>query len=250
VNDMTSSPTDLRPPATLPPLPPQASKRPSTAGYWDAAVVAVLGLTAAFLWGAVGIHTTQDRIDGLARLAVPGTTTVSVTDPATIVIYHESAAEVARYATPTANRRMVTRWDPATRTIITVHYPSDAPTSQQLGLSVTGPDGTAVPVATYQSSARYDLEPGRAGRAVATFQATTAGPYRVSAARATEAGATLAVGQDVARSLVWTRLGAFILGLVTVLVAVPLAVATLQARSRTLRSPATQVPTGAGEELP
>ena len=109
----------------------------------------------------------------------------------------------------------------------------DTPTWQQLGLQVTGPGGATVPVATYRSSARYDLEPGRAGRAVATFQATTAGPYRVSAARATEAGATLAVGDDIARSVVLTRLGAVILGLVTVLVAVPLAVVTYQARSRT-----------------
>jgi hypothetical protein len=196
--------------------------------------VAVLGLTAAVLWGAVGIHTTGDRVDGLARLAVPGTTTVSVTDPGTMVVYHESAAEVARSVEPTATARIAaTRWDPGTRTTVTVRYPSDAPTWQQLGLSVTGPGGAAVPVATYRSSARYDLEPGRAGRAVATFQATTAGPYRVSAARAGEAGATLAVGDDVARSLVLTRLGATILGLVTVLVAVPLAVATYQARSRT-----------------
>ena len=114
-----------------------------------------------------------------------------------------------------------------------MRYPSDAPTWQQLGLSVTGPGGAAVPVATYRSSARYDLEPGRAGRAVATFQATTAGPYRVSAARAIEAGATLAVGDDIARSLVLTRLGAVILGLATVLAAVLVAVVTYQARSRT-----------------
>jgi hypothetical protein len=102
-------------------------------------------------------------------------------------------------------------------------------------LTVTGPGGAAVPVATYRSSARYDLDPGRAGRAVATFQATTVGPYRVSAARTTEAGATLAVGQDITPSVVLTRLGVVILGLVTVLVAVPLAVVTYQARSRTLR---------------
>jgi hypothetical protein len=122
---------------------------------------------------------------------------------------------------------------PATRTIVTVPSTGDPPTWQQLGLSVTGPGGAAVPVATYRSGARYDLEPGRAGRAVATFPATSAGPYRVSAARATEAGATLAVGQDIARSLGLTRLGAVILGLVAVLTAVPLAVATYQARSRT-----------------
>ena len=146
------------------------------------------------------------------------------------------AAEVAGYADPAANGRIAaTRWDPATRTIVTVPYAGETPTWQQLGLSVTGPGGAAVPVATYRSSARYDLEPGRAGRAVASFQATTAGPYRVSAVGATEAGATLAVGDDIASSLVLTRLGAIILGLVTVLAAVPLAVVTSQARSRTLR---------------
>jgi len=231
---MTSSLTELRPPPTLPPIPSlQARKRPSTVGYWVAAVVAVLGLMAAFLWGAVGFSNTLERVDGFDRLAVPGATTVSVTDPGTMVIYHESAAEVARYADPAANGRPATQWDPGTRTIVTVRYPSDAPTWEQLGLVVTGPGGATVPVATYRSSARYDLEPGRAGRAVATFQASTVGPYRVSAARATEAGATLAVGQDIARSVVLTRLGAVILGLVTVLVAVPLAVVTYQARSRT-----------------
>jgi hypothetical protein len=234
---MTSSLTELRPPPTRPPIPPlQARQRPSTAGYWVAAVVVVLGLTAAFLWGAVGIHTTGDRVDSFDRLAVPGATTVAVTHPATMVVYHESAAEVARYGDPTANGRIAaTRWDPGTRTIVTVRYPSDAPTWQQLGLQVTGPGGATVPVATYRSSTRYDLEPGRAGRAVATFEATTPGAYQVSAAGASEAGATLAVGQDIARSLVATTLGATVLALVTVLVAVPLAVATYRARSRTLR---------------
>ena len=232
---MTSSLTELRPPPTFPPIPPlQASKRPSTAGYWVAAVVAVLGLTAALVWGAAGTSNTLDRVNGFDRLAVPGATSVSVTDPATMVVYHESAAEVARYVEPTATGRPATRWDPGTRTTVTVPSVADAPTWEQLGLSVTGPGGATVPVATYRSSARYDLEPGRAGRAVATFQATTPGAYRVSAVRASEAGATLAVGDDIARGVVLTRLGATILGLVTVLTAVPLAVATHKARSPTM----------------
>jgi hypothetical protein len=42
------------------------------------------------------------------------------------------------------------------------------------------------------------------------------------------------VGQDIARSLVLTTLGAVILGLATVLAAVLLAVVTYQARSRTM----------------
>jgi hypothetical protein len=117
--------------------------------------VTVLGLTAAFLWGAVAVSNTRDRVDGFYRLAVPGATTVSVTEPGIMVVYHECAAEVGRYAEPTANGRMATRWDPGTRTIVTVRYPSDAPTWQQLWLSVTGPGGVAVLVATYRSSARY-----------------------------------------------------------------------------------------------
>jgi hypothetical protein len=198
--------------------------------------VAVLGITAAFLWGALGISNTQDRINSFDRLAIPGTVTVSVTDPGTMVVYHESAAEVAGYTDPTANARIASaQWDPATRTIVTVAIAGETPTWQQLGLSVTGPDGAAVPVATYRSSARYNLQPGRAGRAVATFPASPAGPYRVSATTATEAGATLAVGEDLAPSLVLTTLGAVVLGLVSLLTAVPLAVATYQARSRTLR---------------
>jgi hypothetical protein len=198
--------------------------------------VAVLGLTAAFLWGAVGISNTSDPVDGFDRLAVPGTTTLSVTDPGTMVAYHESQGEVAGTVDLAANGRIAaTRWDPGTRTVVTVPSVGVTPTWQQLGLLVTGPGGAPVPVATYRSSASYNLEPGRAGRAVATFQASTVGPYRVSAAGPSEAGATLAVGQDIARSVVLTRLGAVILGLVTVLTAVPLAVVTYRTRSRTVR---------------
>jgi hypothetical protein len=233
---MTASLTERRPPPTRSPIVSlHARKRPSTAGYWVAAVVAALGLTAAFLWGAVGIHTTGDRVDGFARLAVPGTT-VSVTSPGTMVVYHESAAEVAGYDDPAANGRIAsTRWDPATRTIVTVPNAGETPTWQQLGLAVTGPDGAPVPIATYRSSARYNLEPGRAGRAVATFPASTAGPYRVTAATSTDTSATLAVGQDITGGMVLTRLGAVILALVTVFTALPLAVATYQARSPTVR---------------
>jgi hypothetical protein len=107
LDDRTPTTTD---PPPIPPLP--ASKRPSTAGYWVAAFVAALGLTAAFLWGAVGIHTTQDRLDGFDRLTVPGAMTVSVTDPGSLVVYHESAAEVAGYAEPTANARSATPLGP------------------------------------------------------------------------------------------------------------------------------------------
>ena len=92
-----------------------------------------------------------------------------------------------------------------------------------------------MPVSTYRSTARYDVDPGQLGRAVAKFEATTAGQYRVSAARATEPGATLAVGDNFARNIAMTALGAATLGLVTVVAAVLLAVVTYRARSRTTR---------------
>jgi hypothetical protein len=183
--------------------------------------------------GAVGTITALDRVDGFDRTAVPGTVTVSVTDPGTKVVYYEHPATAAAYTEPTANARPATRWDPGTRTVIEVPTAGVTPTWQQLGLTVTGPDGTGVLVATYRSAARYDVTPGHVGRAVARFEATTAGQYRVSATRATEAGATLAVGDNFARAIATATLGAAVLGLVTVLAAALLAVVTYRARSRT-----------------
>lgn len=234
---MTSSLTELRPPPTLPSAPstpPTRTRRtPSRAWYWVAGIVAVLGLTAAFVWGAVGTITALDRVDSFDRTAIPGAMTVSVTDPGTMVVFYEGPAEFARYADATANARNATRWSAATDATIVVNYAANTPTWQQLRLTVTGPDGAAVPISTYRSTARYDVTPGQLGRAVAKFEATTPGQYRVSATRATEAGATLAVGDNFARDIAMTTLGAAILGLVTVLAAVLLTVATYRARSRT-----------------
>ena len=231
---MTSSLTELRLPPTRPAIPPlPARKQPSSVGYWVAGMVAVLGLTAACVWGALGTVTALARVDDFDRVAVPGVTTVSVTDAGTKVVYYESPAQLARYADPTASGRPATRWNPATDATIEVRHAANTPTWQQLGLQVTGPDGAAVPVSTYRSTARYDVDLGRLGRAVATFQATTVGRYQVSATRATEVGATLAVGDNFARTIVMTTLGAAILGLVTVLAAALLAIAAYRARSRT-----------------
>ena len=233
---MTSSLTELRPSPTLPPvLSPQARKGPSIGWYWVAAIVAVLGLTAAFIWGAVGTINALNRVDSYDRTAIPGVTTVTISDPGTMVVYYEGAAEQARYADPTATGRTATRWNPAADATIQVRYAASTPTWQQLGLEVTGPDGAPAPVSTYRSTARYDVTPGQLGRAVATFDATTAGQYRVSTARATEADATLAVGGDFAGDIATATLGAAILGPVTVLAAVLLAVLTYRARTQTTR---------------
>jgi hypothetical protein len=207
---MTSSLTELRPPPTYPPPPPTPiQKQPSSGWYWVAGILAVLGLTAALVWGAVGTISALDEVDGFERTTVPGAVTVPVTDPGTMVVYYENSAELARSATTT-------------------------PTWQQLRLTVTGPDG-AVLVSSYRSTARYDVDPGRLGRAVAKFEAATAGQYRVSAARAVEPGAALAVGDNFARDIALTALGAALLALVTVAGALTIAVVTYRARSRPIR---------------
>jgi hypothetical protein len=227
---MTSSLTELRPSPTSPPAPPPTPTRPtrSTAWYWVAGILALLGLTAAVVWGAMGTTNAFDRVVGYDRVTVPGAMTV--TDPGTRVVYYESPGRLARYADPTATGRNATRWNPAADATIVVPYTADTPSWQQLRLTVTGPDGAAVPVSTYRSMARYDVDPGRLGRAVATFEASTVGQYRVSAARAVEAGGTLAVGDDFSRSIVLAAVQAAILGLVAVLAAVLLAVRTYRAR--------------------
>jgi hypothetical protein len=196
--------------------------------------VAVLGLTAALVWGAVGTGNALDRVDTFDRGAVPGQVNVSVTDPGTRVVYYEGPATVARYADPTATGRPAIPYNPATDATIEVSYAANTPTWQQLGLQVTGPDGRRVPVSTYRSTARYDVTPGQIGRAVAKFEAGTAGRYRVVTTRATEAGATLAVGDNFARAIAITTLGAGSLGVGTVLAALLLAAVTYRARSRTI----------------
>jgi methionine synthase II (cobalamin-independent) len=146
-----------------------------------------------------GTISALDRFDSFERTTVLGAMTVPMTEPGTTVVYYEGPAELARYADPTATGRPAIPYNPATDATTEVRYVATAPTWQQLRLTVTGPDG-AVPVSTYRSTARYDVTPGQLGRAVARFEATTPGLYRVSAARATEAGATLAVGDNFART--------------------------------------------------
>jgi hypothetical protein len=68
---------------------------------------------------------------------------------------------------------------------------------------------------------------------MATFEATTTGQYRVSTTKATEAGATLAVGDNFARTIATTSFGGAALGMLTVLAAVLLTVITYRARSHT-----------------
>jgi hypothetical protein len=87
-----------------------------------AGILAVLGLTAAFVWGALGTITALDRVDDFDRVAIPGSMTVFVADPGTKVVYYESPAQPARYADPTATGRPAIPYNPATDATIEVGY--------------------------------------------------------------------------------------------------------------------------------
>ena len=92
---------DRAPTAADPPTPPPTPIRtqPPSGWYWVAGILAVLGLTAALVWGAVGTISALDEVDSFERTTVPGAVTVPVTDPGTMVVYYENPAELARYAT-------------------------------------------------------------------------------------------------------------------------------------------------------
>jgi hypothetical protein len=107
-------------------------------------------------------------VNGFQRMTVPGTATVHVSQPTTQVLYYESTGA--------------------------------APSLAQLGIYVTGPAGNAVSVIRYSGDLRYDvppLDPGRTGKAIASFDATAAGNYTISARTGIGTGGTIAVGTDL-----------------------------------------------------
>ena len=117
--------------------------------------------------GYVAFFGLTNQVNGFQRMTVPGTATVHVAQAATRVLYFEG--------------------------------PRTAPPSGQLGIQVTGPAGNPVVVSAYRADLRYDVpgESGRAGKAIASFQAAAAGDYQISAGPGTSAAGTIAVGGDV-----------------------------------------------------
>ena len=82
-----------------------------------------------------------------------------------------------------------------------------------LRFAVVGPDGAAVPVDPYEGDLRYDVpdQPGRVGRAVATFETGSPGRYTVRVDGRAAIGAILAIGEDASRSALPEILGAMAL---------------------------------------
>ena len=189
----TTTNPSAQPPRTIP-SPTPAGRRPSPAGYWLGALVAVLTTLSALGWGATAFLGWQAHVQEFPRLTYSGTTTVSVTETGTRFLYLEHDRSAAAPSVPT--------------------------------VTVTGPSGAAVPVAAYRVDLRYDVpnDANRIGDAVLTFQAEEPGTYHVTVAD-TDPGVTVAVGDDLVRGWgpqvvgsVALLLGGLLLGLILVIV--------------------------------
>lgn len=170
------------------------NKRPSTAGYWVGALVAVLTTLSALGWGAFAFLGWQAQVEDFPRLTAPGTATVSVTETGTRFVYLEHDRSTAVPSVP--------------------------------DVTVTGPSGAEVPVTAYRAEMRYDVpnDANRIGDAVLTFQADEPGTYQVTVTDVAQ-GTALAVGHDLVRGWgpqvvgsVALLLGGLLLGLILVIV--------------------------------
>jgi hypothetical protein len=143
-----------------------ARQRPSTAGYWVGALLAVVATLGAIFWGTFVFLGWRAHVEDFPRLTPPGTAVVSVIDPGTRFIYLEHDRSTAVPSVP--------------------------------AVTVAGPSGATVPLAAYTAEMRYDVPKvaNQIGDAVLTFQANEPGPYRVAVAAAGQ-GTTVAVGDDL-----------------------------------------------------
>jgi hypothetical protein len=181
------------PPVSPATTPPSAARRPGTTGYWLGALVAILATVGALAWGTLTFLDWRSDLRELSRLTSPGTTSVSVVDPARIFVYVEHV-RTATAATPT--------------------------------VSVIGPSGDDVVLRPYAAQLRYDVpgEPGRVGDAVLSFAADRPGDYQVTVT-GLQPDTAVAVGDHLARGFIpevvgsiGLLLGGLLAGLVLVVV--------------------------------
>jgi uncharacterized membrane protein len=163
-----------------------------------AVLVAVLGATAAAIWAVTGFLDQVQRPEQFARTAVPGVTSVAISQTGSHVIYLEGDAPVPLEAAD---------------------------------LTVIGPQGAQVQVRPYALDLRYDVPgaPGRVGTAVAVFHAARTGTYQVGSdaeAGSRSAAATLAVGDDLAPDVVRSVAVPTAIGVLAILAGIGLALAT------------------------
>lgn len=176
---MTAMTQTERPSVSRPlPLPPATVRRGWKSG-WIGGLLVLSGFGLAMWWGAATYLGMVDDLAGLRRVPIPSARVV-VLDEGTEILSVESG-------------RLATFSD--------------------LRFAVVGPDGAAVPVDPHEGDLRYDVpdQPGRVGRAVATFETGSPGRYTVRVNGRAPTGAVLAIGEDASRAALPGILGAMTL---------------------------------------
>jgi hypothetical protein len=175
-------------------------RTPSRGWIWLGSVIGVLGLATAIVWGVIGVSGYLSRVNDLSRMPVPGQMPLRIAGAGEQFIYYEGRAS----------------------------FPIE-----RLGIEVADPRGQASVLEPYKLDLRYDAlgNNGRIGYALATFQATGAGAYRVTAAGTAPAGSRIAIGESVAKNVIPTLVGIIALLLVTVGGGLALIIVTLVRRS-------------------
>ena len=164
----------------------QRTRRPSTAWYWVAAIVAIAGLTAGLWFGVDNYRDAQRHLDSFDRLSVPGQVTLSLPEETSRVVYYEGDKDV-RF--------------------------------NDLAIRISDPGGAPIAVDRYEGEMIYETLDFTQGRAVATFRTDMAGPYRLEVSGMNEG--QLTVGDNFSRRAipgVLAGLGIVVLGLVLWLV--------------------------------
>lgn len=173
-------------------------RRPSTAGYWLAVVIPVVGLLAGAGWGITAYLGMQRQIDDLVRVGVPGQVVLSIPEAGGRVLYYEGLESISL---------------------------------RDLGAQVRAPDGTAVRVEDYDLDLRYDAPGGGVGRAIGAFEADSPGRYEVRIDGTAPPGAEVAVGETIANSKLGSVVGAMLLILGSLGAGVVLTIVTAVRRS-------------------
>ena len=182
----------------------RSTRVPSKRWYWLAALVVFLGIGCGVTWGVVSTVRTHDRALSLPRTDVPGSLTVAVRSGASQLIFFEGVGK---------------------------------PSPEAMGLAVTAPDGSPVPVKPYDLLMQYEVA-GWVGAPVASFSAPTGGTYTISAKTPYHQG-RISAGDNFVRSQAINIVGA--LALIAASVLAGLAIVAVVAVKRSSRDQATSL---------
>jgi hypothetical protein len=174
---------------------------PSKALYWVAAVLLLLGMGGGVTWGVRGTVRTHDQARSLPRTSVPGDLHVSLEGRTSRLIFFEGGGK---------------------------------PSPEELGLTVTAPDGSSVPVRAYDLFMRYEIA-GWAGAPIASFSAPASGSYTVSATTPGRTG-RISVGDDFVRRQAIDVAGALALIGVTAIASLVIVVVVAARRASAVRA--------------